>query len=303
LPPWWPRPAGAKDTGSLLRPRLLEVAGEDGSGRLTLALAWLAAARPTLAAFVDPTAAPIHGTAPAPNPKSKIQNPKFSIPWPERFYPPAAAAAGIDLSRLVVVCPPADDPRAALDAVAVLLRSEAFDVILCPLPARARISTSFAGKLATLAARATTSLLLLTQPSLNSTSDWGAQRRHWSEELGGLRTSDYPGALGAFADYRVRLTARRWLWEDGELAGMKLRVTTERARAAAMAEVEDATGGAVEHELTFRLHRRVRYGASAADRLSLTTSTRLPPAAEEPAAEETGDTMVQPLALSGARLR
>src|SRR5204863_49859 len=108
-PPWWPRPIGSDGSGGVLRPRLLEVVAEPGSGRLTLALAWLAAARPALAAIVDAGA---------------------SEPWrptsagdlklhPERFYPPAAAGAGLDLPRLVVVQPPVDDPRAPLDAVVV----------------------------------------------------------------------------------------------------------------------------------------------------------------------------------------
>ena len=49
LPPWWP---GAG--GPWTRPRILELTGEAGEGRLALALAWLAAARPALVAVVDP---------------------------------------------------------------------------------------------------------------------------------------------------------------------------------------------------------------------------------------------------------
>src|SRR5262245_46214386 len=41
LPPWWPRQLGPNGVGGVLRPRLLEVVAEPGSGRLTLSLAWL----------------------------------------------------------------------------------------------------------------------------------------------------------------------------------------------------------------------------------------------------------------------
>ena len=162
-PAWWPV---VLPDGSVMRPSVLELAAPPGSGRLTLALSWLAAAAPTLAAIVDPD---------------------------HTFYPPAATAAGLPLDRLLLVRPPLSrtevlpltahsqpgqgglsvlSPQSsvlALDAVALLLRSEAFDAILCPLPAGARISTVFAGKLATLAARAGTALLLLTQPRYQST--------------------------------------------------------------------------------------------------------------------------------------
>jgi hypothetical protein len=131
------------------------------------------------------------------------------------------------------------------------------------------------------------------------------------------------GGLAAFADYRVRLASRRWLWEGGELVGMKLRAITERARASSQAApameavrsgaehdrppatshssprpIMEAAGSGAEHELTFRLHRHVRYGLSAGDRLSLTTSTRLPHAA----AQEAEDDPTQPLAIAGSRL-
>src|SRR5205085_1469215 len=96
------------------------------------------------------------------------------------------------------------------------------------------------------------------------------------------------GVLGASADYRVRLGTRRWLWADGELAGMKLRATTERARAAQssvgmfdpLAPDASGTPGTIVHDLTFRLHPRARYGPSGADRLSLTTSVRITQATE-----------------------
>jgi hypothetical protein len=82
------------------------------------------------------------------------------------------------------------------------------------------------------------------------------------------------------------------VWEDGELAGVRLRVATERARAAAGAAIGGADAPAPEHELTLHLHRRARHGPrpstgpdatepsgvpGAADRLVLLTATRLLP--------------------------
>ena len=125
-------------------------------------------------------------------------------------------------------------PRATLDAALILLRSEAFDVVLCPLAPEARIGTTFAGTLATLAARAGTTLFLLTPPQARG--------------------------LGAFAEYRVRLGRRRWMWTDGEIAGVRLRVATERARAGAGADLGGPDAPPPEHELTLRLHRPSRHG-------------------------------------------
>ena len=209
LPAWWPCP------GSLPRPLSLELVGDRHGAPLALALAWLAAAQPLLAAVVED-------------------------PDSVRFHVDAAAGAGLPLDRLVIVRPPPGDPRVVLDAAVILLRSEAFNVVLCPLPVgdRTTISTMFANKLATLATKAGTTLLLL--------NGAGARAR----------------SLGAAAEYRVRSLGRRWVWEDGELAGMKLRLVTERARAAGGAEL----GGAndlTEHEITLRMHRRARYGPAA----------------------------------------
>jgi hypothetical protein len=79
----------------------------------------------------------------------------------------------------------------------------------------------------------------------------------------------------------VRLGTRRWLWEDGPLAGMKLRATTERARGAsalgALDAAESGTAGEIAYDLTFRLRPRARYGPSDADCLSLTVSVRIHP--------------------------
>ncbi|HET7768816.1 MAG TPA: hypothetical protein VFN74_08555 [Chloroflexota bacterium] len=212
LPVWWPRPGVAP------RPRSIELVGDHHGAPLSLALAWIAAARPALVAVVED-------------------------PGGVRFHIDAAAGAGIPLDRLIVVRPPAGERRVALDAAVVLLRSEAFDVVVCPLPLgeRTGISTTFANKLATLASKAGTTLLLLTGPRGRS--------------------------LGAAAEFRVRSLGRRWLWEHGELAGMKLRLVTERARAAGGAGLD---GDRTEHEITLRMQRRARHGPAAST--SWTTS-------------------------------
>jgi hypothetical protein len=253
LPPWWPV---AFPNGAVRRPRSLEVVGAAGSGRLALALAWLAAARPALVAVVD-----CAGRAGAGGPTGNAggagrrDGPNATAAGADAawFYPPAAAGAGLPLERLIVVRPPPDESRAALEAATVLLRSEAFDVVVCPLPPHVRIGSTYGGKLAALAARSGTTLLLLTTPP----SGVGAARS--------------PGALAAFAEYRVRLAQRRWLWRDGELAGMRLRVATERARhAAAWApgagnDVRGADDAPPEHQLTLRLHRSAGHGPFAPD--------------------------------------
>ncbi|MBI3971053.1 MAG: hypothetical protein HY332_07160 [Chloroflexi bacterium] len=253
VPPWWPQPAYG---GTMVRPRLLELAGAPGSGRLTLALTWMAAAQPALAAVVDVGGELAEGrttndegrTTKRYTTDNTFVVRRSSFVGQGRFYPPAAVGAGLDAKRFVVIRPPAGEPRAPLDAVAVLLRSEAFDVVLCPLPAGTRIGLTFGSKLATLAARSGTTLLLLSPAA-------GGQRQQAS-------------ALAAFADYRVRLAARRWMWLDGELAGMRLRVMTERARVARTGAGESAGDGALglEHELTLRLHRSVRDGGQGIDR-------------------------------------
>src|SRR3954454_22110472 len=136
LPPWWPGAHG------YVRPNVLELSGPPSCGKLGLALLWLAAAsHGGLVAVVD-----LEGT----------------------FYPPAAAACGLDLSRVVVVRPP--DRRGAGEAVSLLLNSAGFDAILWPLAWRARSFGLDAARLATLASRARTTLLALVTDGRRVTS-------------------------------------------------------------------------------------------------------------------------------------
>src|SRR6266511_2514656 len=75
LPPWWPHPLGPDGAAGVLRPRLLEVVAEPGSGRLIFALAWLAAARFAFAAIVDTSISSPRSPAPeAPAPEANPQS-------------------------------------------------------------------------------------------------------------------------------------------------------------------------------------------------------------------------------------
>jgi hypothetical protein len=188
LPPWWPLAEG------YLRPGILELSGPASCGKLGLALLWLAAAsRGGLTAVVD-----LSGT----------------------FYPPAAAATGLDLDRLVVVRPP--DRRGAVEAVSLLLGSGGFDTVLWPLEWKTRPFSLDSVKLSTLAARSSTTLLALVTDHRPATS---------TSTAGGDSAGD-AARLFPSADVRLRITGREWTWRDGELAGVRPRVRTERLRGA-----------------------------------------------------------------------
>ncbi|MGE3912762.1 MAG: hypothetical protein AB7K36_25620 [Chloroflexota bacterium] len=191
LPPWWPGAEG------YLRPSIFELSGPYSCGKLGLALLWLAAAsRGGLVAVVDQA-----GT----------------------FYPPAAAASGLDLERLVVIRPP--DRRGALEAVSLLLGSAGFDAVFWPLEWKARPSGLDSVKLSTLAARSSTTLLaLVTDHRLTSSG-----------------RADHGDAARLFpsADVRLQVTTWEWLWRDGEMAGVRSRVRTERMRGALAGQTWD----------------------------------------------------------------
>ena len=188
LPPWWPGVEG------YLRPTVLELSGPASCGKLGLALLWLAAAsRGGLVAVVD-----LAGT----------------------FYPPAAAASGLDLDRLVVVRPP--DRRGAAEAVSLQLSSAGFDAVLWPLEWRTRPFNVDAVRFAVLAARSNTTLLALV-------TDHRRARSPGAVTAGAGTGSD---AVLPSADLRLRVTGWEWIWRDGELAGVRPRIRTERLRGA-----------------------------------------------------------------------
>ena len=191
LPPWWPGAEG------YLRPTLLELSGPASCGKLGLALLWLAAAsRGGLVAVVDQA-----GT----------------------FYPPAAAASGLDLDRLVVIRLP--DRRGAAEAVSLLLSSAGFDAVLWPLEWRTRPFNLDSVRLSTLAARSNTTLLALVTDHRRAASPGATPA--------GEDASTNAARLFSSADLRLRVTGWEWTWRDGELAGVRPRVRTERLRGAA----------------------------------------------------------------------
>jgi hypothetical protein len=190
LPPWWPLAEG------YLRPGILELSGPASCGKLGLALLWLAAAsRGGLTAVVD-----LSGT----------------------FYPPAAAASGLDLDRLIVVRPP--DRRGAAEAVSLLLSSGGFDSVLWPLEWKTRPFGLDSVKLSALATRSSTTLLALVTDHRRAVST------HANAD-GGDAAGD-AARLFPSADVRLRITGWEWTWRDGELAGVRPRVRTERLRGA-----------------------------------------------------------------------
>jgi len=242
-PPWWPDPQAAPV------PQVLELVGPVSSGKLTLALLWLAAV---------PSDGPV-----------------AVVDVAGRFYPPAAAACGLDARRLAVVRPPRR--RDIFHVVAELTRSDGFDAVLTAVDATTHVSLAEAGQLRAFASAAQTSVLLLRDapppplPHLPNT------------ERAGMRVSgplspgsDAPPVDGRhgrgegshptlpLSDARLRIEAHAWLWEHGELAGQRLRVRTERSRQGLAGQT---------YALTFRLSRRWSHGARP-DHLYLDSTLR-----------------------------
>ena len=115
------------------------------------------------------------------------------------LYPPALAAAGVDLRRLLVI--PAQDPSAVARAADILLRAAAFGVVIIPA---VRLTATAWTRLASLTHRAGAVLVAL-----------------------GVEASD---ELRYFASLRVRLRSQcvRWAGESGlfcALAGSGVEAT------------------------------------------------------------------------------
>ena len=208
LPSWWPTPYEAA------QPQLAELVGPSSGGKLTLALLWLAALPsdgPLI--LVDPTG---------------------------QTYPPAIAACGIDVRRLVIVRPPR--ARDLLRVVLELTRSEGFDAVIACLNTRDTVSLAEAGQLLSFVGSAQTTVLLM-RTAADARDD----------------TAALP-----LAETRVRITNHDWLWDGGELAGLQVQVRTERS-------LHGLSGD--EHALTFRLYRRGAHG-DRPDHLFVDTAIR-----------------------------
>jgi recombination protein RecA len=190
----YPALDAALGIGGLPRGRIVELTGDD-SGKLSIALGLLATATRDggLAAIVDPARA---------------------------FYPPSAAAAGVQLANLAVV-QPAGLPQ-ALEALATLLQTEGFTALVYDLPRGGKEPN--AGQLSRLAAAAAhtgTLLLVLTSTGRARTAT----------------STNRP--LGYFASVRLLAERRDCLWRAGpagaplELAGYRLGVTVIKHKLAA----------------------------------------------------------------------
>jgi hypothetical protein len=127
------------------------------------------------------------------------------------LFPPALAAAGVCLERLLVV--DVAEPLAAARAADILLRSNAFEVVLIPaLPSACATGAATWTRLASLAHRANAVLLAL---GVEASSD-----------------------LRYFASLRIETTIERVRWNGpgghmGELIGYDVRATVRKHKRAA----------------------------------------------------------------------
>jgi recombination protein RecA len=237
----YPALDAALGIGGLPRGRIVELAGDD-AGALSIALGLLATAMRAggLAAIVDPAHA---------------------------FYPPSALAAGVLLANLAVVRPVG--LARALDAIATLLRTEGFDVVVYDLPrGGGEPNSSQLARLVTAAAHTGTLVLVLSA---------GAARPN--------------RPLGYFASVRLLVERRDCLWRLGpdgqplELAGYRLSVTVMKHKLAApgtSVAIDVVPGGERTH-------------GSTPDRLPLDTAfpglgdAAAPTGAQQPAADHRRD--------------
>ena len=184
--------------GAYLQPgQLVEISGAPGSGKSGLALTLLAALMRRSAPVPHSSTDTWHGLA-------------AYVDTPHTFYPPSAAAMGLDLRRLWVVR--LDAWRATLAATEALLGSGVLDVVLWDLVGcRATLSSGQLQRLRKVAAAQGTTLLLLTSET--------------------ARTAQRP--LDYWAHVRLVIRRREILWEQlGEqqvLGGSRLHIDVARA--------------------------------------------------------------------------
>ena len=176
----------ALGSNGIPRGRMAELFGAPSSGKTTLAFAMLAACTRAgdIAAFVD---------------------------LPHAFFAPSAAAAGIDLRRLLVVQPP--DDAAARHAIDALVRGGACTLVaLDCADRRDALRAHHCARLAAQAERTGTALVVLTE--------------------GGLP------AVASFASVRLRAEGLAPRWQtgsagSGRLAGCVVSVTVAKSRTVA----------------------------------------------------------------------
>ena len=175
--------------GGIPRGRISELTGPASSGKLTLSLQVLRSALNDggLVAYID---------------------------VPGEFYPAGGVALGLDLSRLVMVCPP--NATTALGAAATLLHSDGFDAVLMDL-GTAQPHTNCFSNLADLSRRGGTGLIVITE----------------CDGTGLTR-------LSYFTSLRLGVKCRGWRWRCSRMGnvptGLTLEVRVLKSRNAAGAQ-------------------------------------------------------------------
>ena len=126
----------ALSAGGLVRGHITEIVGCMSSGKTALALSLVAQQTRTgqLAAFIDGT---------------------------HQLYPPAAAAMGVELARLLVVKPPVVTHRNLVRAAEIIAQSRAFGLVVIDLPQAVAIDRVPARRLRTAAQRTSTAVVAL----------------------------------------------------------------------------------------------------------------------------------------------
>jgi hypothetical protein len=121
-------------------------------------------------------------------------------------FPPALAAAGVRLERLLVVSAP--EPVAAARAADILLRSGVFAVVVIPaLPSGRATGSATWTRLASLAHRANAVLIALGVEASNELRYFASVRVETALEC--VRWNGPPGHFGSLAGYDVRATIRK----------------------------------------------------------------------------------------------
>jgi len=123
-----------------------------------------------------------------------------------QLYPPAAAALGVSLERLLIVRPPSGTARDLFRAADILLRSRSFALVVIDMPTdRKRIALSASQRLRTAASRSKTAVVLLCERP--NTIDTAAVRAHVRRRGGGVTLAIHKGSAGgglASASFRCK---------------------------------------------------------------------------------------------------
>lgn len=121
-------------------------------------------------------------------------------------FPPALAAAGVRLERLLVISAP--DPVGAARAADILLRSGVFTVVVIPaLPSGRATGSATWTRLASLAHRANAVLIAVGVEASSELRYFASVRVETTIER--VRWNGPPGHFGTLAGYDVRATVRK----------------------------------------------------------------------------------------------